>query len=75
MCELAGNAAFPLNDLEGIDSYIRQLHENDPDGQRFRYAKTTKHGPSLRPELTQINIRDFALALEKLSDYLDAIET
>lgn len=79
--ELAGNTAFPPADLEGIDSYIQQLHEHDPDGQRFRYAKVKSKQPGaasrsfLPLELTNINIRDFAIALEKLADYLDAIET
>jgi len=81
VCELAGNAALPPADLEGIDAYITQLHEHDPDGQRFRYAKVKSKQPgvssrsSLPPELTNINIRDLAIALEKLADYLDAVET
>lgn len=71
---------LPPDDLEGIDSYIRQLHEHDPDGQRFRYAmvkakRAQAERRSLSPELRHINIRNFAIALEKLADYLDAIET
>lgn len=71
--------------MEGIDSYVRQLHEHDPDGQRFRYAtaKTKRagarkgsvsRGPSLSPELNVINIRAFAIAMEKLADYLEGID-
>ena len=85
VCALVPNPPFPDDDLEGIDSYIRQLHEHDPDGQRFRYA-TTKvrrngshkgaptRGPSLSPDLKLVNIRAFAAAMEKLADYLEGIE-
>lgn len=74
VCELAGNPEFPPADLEGIDAYVRQLHEHDPDGQRFRYARTKNRKPSLHPDLRHINIGTFAVALEKLADYLDAVE-
>nr|WP_294517876.1 hypothetical protein [uncultured Rhodopila sp.] len=72
---LDDSPGLPADDLDDIDSYIRQLHAHDPDGQRFRYATTAKRGPSLRPDLQHINILDFANALERLADYLDAIET
>jgi hypothetical protein len=77
-CELGGSSALPLDDLEGIDSYILQLHKHDPDGQRFRYSTTKPKArktrlPSL-PDLKYINIRDFAIAMEKLADYLDALD-
>jgi len=73
-CELGGSPALPSDDLEGIDSYILQLHKHDPDGQRFRYAtRKAKRLPSL-PQLNHINIRDFGIALEKLADYLDGLD-
>jgi len=81
ICELGGSPALPIDDLEGIDSYILQLHKHDPDGQRFRYSTTKTKGhkatrsPSLRPDLKHINIRNFAIALEKLADYLDGIDS
>jgi hypothetical protein len=76
---LGGSPALPTDDLEGIDSYILQLHKHDPDGQRFRYATTKKSKRanrlrSLPPDLKYINIREFAIALEKLADYLDPLE-
>lgn len=80
VCELGGSPAFPQDDLEGIDSYILQLDMHDPDGQRFRYATIKSKGrkkkrlPSLSPDLKYINVREFAIALEKLADYLEAIE-
>lgn len=79
-CELGGSPALPHDDLEGIDSYIFQLHKHDPDGQRFRYAVTKSKGlkgkrvHSLPDDLRHINIRNFATALEKLADYLDALD-
>jgi hypothetical protein len=69
-----------------VSSYIGQIHAHDPDGQRFRYA-TTKlkgnanrkrsraRGPSLKPDLKLVNIRLFAIAMEKLADYLEHIES
>jgi hypothetical protein len=89
VCELVGNAMFPAEDLDGIESYIQQIHEHDPDGQRFRYAtvklrekKKAKRlkkvsqasAPSLRPDLKLINIRVFAEAMEMLANYLECIE-
>lgn len=38
VCEAAGNSPFPSEDLEGIDSYIQQVHKYDPGGASFRYA-------------------------------------
>jgi hypothetical protein len=84
VCALVPHPPFPDDDLQGIDSYIRQLHEHDPDGQRFRYATTkpkrsdrrgTAVGiPSLNSDLKLVNIRAFAYAVEKLADYLEGIE-
>jgi len=74
ICELGGSPTLPLDDLEGIDSYILQLHKHDPDGQRFRYStRKAKRLPSL-PHLKHINIRDFGIAAEKLADYLDGLD-
>jgi hypothetical protein len=77
-CNLGGSPALPVDDLEGIDSYILQLHKHDPDGQRFRYSTTKPKGrkaqlPSL-PDLKHINIREFAIAMERLADYLDGLD-
>jgi hypothetical protein len=84
VCALVPNPPFPDDDIQGIDSYIRQLHEHDPDGQRFRYATTkarrsahrgTAAGvPSLNPNLKLVNIGAFATAMEKLAEYLEGIE-
>ncbi len=69
--EMADGSAFPQDDLEGVDSYIRQLHEHDPNGEHFRYPTTKKGLPTLRPRLTLINIRELSNCLEKLADYFE----
>ncbi len=86
VCERANNPPFPPDDLEGVGSYIGQIHAHDPDGQRFRYA-TTKlkgigsrrrsrlRGPALNPDLKLVNIRQFAIEMEKLADYLEGIQS
>jgi hypothetical protein len=79
-CGLGGSPALPEDDLDGIDSYIDQLYQHDPDGQRFRYSTTKVKGQkarklsSLPANLRYINIRNFAVGMEKLSDYLDALD-
>jgi hypothetical protein len=76
VCELVGNPPFPPEDLEGINSYIHQIHEHDPDGQRFRYATRSRaRDPSLSPELKLVNVRIFANAMEQLADYLEAVKS
>lgn len=79
VCECAGTTTFPASELEGVTSYILQIHEHDPDGQRFRYGTKKPKGnilncPSLSPELDLKNVRALATALEKLADYLESIE-
>jgi hypothetical protein len=77
VCERAGKTSFPAADIEGVESYIKQIH------QHFRYATTAarKGGrpvaskPSLSPDLRLVNVRILAVAMEKLADYLDGIET
>lgn len=84
VCEAAANPPLPLEDLQGIDSYIQQLHEHDPDGQRFRYptiklknagsrSQSPARGASLSPDLKLVNVRIFANAMEQLADYLEGI--
>jgi hypothetical protein len=68
---------LPAQDIEGIDSYIEQLHEHDPRGESFRYAtlKGKPHIGSLPADLKLINLRNFADAMERLADYLDGVIT
>lgn len=81
VCDRADNPPFPVTDLDGVDSYICQIHAHDPDGQRFRYGTMKARGanqpslrPSLGPDLKLINVRMLASAMEKLADYLEGIE-
>jgi hypothetical protein len=82
VCETASEDTFPESELDGVGSYIRQIHEHDPDGQRFRYATTKirradrSHatGPSLSAALQDVNIRVLANAMERLADYLENTE-
>jgi len=82
VCDRASNPPFPVAELEGVDSYIRQIHDHDPDGQSFRYTTRKAKGanrsgprtPSLSPQLKLVNVQVFAAAMEKLAAYLDGIE-
>ena len=79
---LALRPPFPIEELEGVDSYIDQIHEHDPDGQNFRYArrKAKRSDPDdqMRPSLSAafklVDIGVFAGAMERLADYLEGIE-
>lgn len=80
ICELGGESPLPPDDLEGIDSYINQLHQHDSNGQCFRYSTTKVKGqkvrgiPSLPANLTYIDVRNFAASMEKLADYLEGLD-
>lgn len=71
---LADDTAIPVDDLEGIESYITQLHLHDPQGQCFRYPTTKNGRPSLRSGVTPVDIRKLSDALEKLADYLEGLD-
>ena len=60
VCEQCSGGPIPQEDIEGIDSYIKQLSEIDPTPQAFRYAVTKKGDPSLPSDLKIINIATFA---------------
>lgn len=86
VCRLGGADGIPPEDIEGVRSYLSQLKEHDPDGQRFRYATIkvrppkksglpVKHERSIKEELRLVNIRVFATHMEQLADYLDGLES
>lgn len=54
---------------------IRQLSALDPDSYRFRYHRSKEGEPSLSAEVTEINLRHFAEAIERLADYLDRLDS
>ena len=73
VCEHANYPPFPIEDVEGIEAYIDQMHQLDGDGARFRYLWTSKKQRSLPSDLQQVNIRIVATAFEMLADYLDGV--
>jgi len=75
ICELAGEEPLPQEDIEGISSYIRQINDYDSGGNSFRYARELNGARSLPENLALINIQDFAIGMEKLSDYLGGLES
>ncbi len=75
VCKAAGWGKLEAADEEGIDSYIRQLTELDPDSYSFRYTRSKKGTPSLPAELQRINLRHFSEMIERLADYLDGLNT
>lgn len=74
ICEAASWKKLDRKDIDGIDAYIRQLVNLDPDSFSFRYARSKKGEPSLPADLRNINIRHFAEMMERLASYLGAID-
>jgi len=60
-------------DIEGLDDYIRQLCELDPDSFRLRYPRSKKEVPSLVPNMN-INLRHFAEMMERLASWLETLD-
>jgi hypothetical protein len=73
MCEAAGWDCLPNSDLEGVDSYIRQISALDPNSYTFRYMRNKQGEISLPKEMTNLHLRHFALHMERLADYLDSL--
>jgi hypothetical protein len=73
--EAIGWGELDAADVEGIDNYIHQLTELDPDSFSFRYTRSKKGTPSLPAELKHINLRHFAEMMERLADFLDGLNT
>jgi hypothetical protein len=79
VCEIEGTSPFLAAELEWVDSYINQIHEHDPDGQRFRYAtmkaKGAKKSGAAAPSLSRaLKLAHVAIAMENLADFLEGIE-
>jgi hypothetical protein len=62
-----------LVEIEGVDDYIRQLDELDPDSIRLRYPRSTRDVPSLQPNLN-INLLHFALMMDRLADWFETLD-
>src|SRR5208282_1160994 len=66
-----GLAGITVDEVEGIGSYVRQLHEIDRLSYSFRYVATKVGSPSIdKNMLPHINIGVLAEGMEKLTGYL-----
>jgi hypothetical protein len=74
VCKNAGESSPDHEEIDGIDSYIRQLTEADPESYSARYARSKK-GERSMADLEHINIAIFADAMERLADSLGAIDS
>ncbi len=63
----------PKEELDGVESYIKQITAVDPDSFSFRYSMS-KDGKRSAPEITHLNLLVFANCMERLCDYLDGID-
>jgi len=70
VCKTVGWQKMDKADIDGIDSYIRQLTAYDPNSFSFRYAYSTKGDPSLPKKVCGINLSHFAEMMERLSTFL-----
>lgn len=59
-------------ELAGVNSYIRQINELDPDSQSFRYA-VSANGDSTLAGVTRINILSLSNYIERLCEFVGAI--
>ncbi|NLS03565.1 hypothetical protein HGP14_09355 [Rhizobium sp. P32RR-XVIII] len=61
-CESIGEGAIPADDIEGVNSYLEQVAEHDPDGQRFRYATVRLKSPKNSNQPVNSSIRNIVLS-------------
>jgi hypothetical protein len=64
----------PLEDMQGIEAYIKQLDAMDPGSDHFRYSLTIK-GQSTLQGLDQINVGHFGECMDRLCWYLEGFDT
>jgi hypothetical protein len=62
-------------DREGIDSYIQQFADIDPNSQDFRYTRNNKGARSLPEGLDYINIAVLSDHMERLCSFLDGLDS
>ncbi len=74
VCKAAGWSKLAADDVDGVDSYIKQLSELDLESYSFRYARRKSGAPSLPTRLTHVNLRHFAEMLDRLANYLDGLD-
>jgi hypothetical protein len=68
--EAAGWDESDAVQVEGIESYIRQLSELDADSFSFRYSHSKRGKTSLPRNLKNVNLRNFGVLMGRLADYL-----
>jgi hypothetical protein len=68
----------PSERISGINFYIRQLNELDPDSAQFRYTKgienTKNKLRTAQKQGTPVDLRTFADAMERLANFLDGLD-
>lgn len=74
ICECAKSKPIPPEDIEGVRAYMQQLNDHDPKGVSFRYGRERDMSRTIRDDVVRINIRSFAICMEKLSNYLGGLE-
>jgi hypothetical protein len=76
--EALGDGVVDRKQMAGVNAYIRQLNEIDPDSTGGRYATgindTRDRLLKGRTPGIEIDLQDFGLAMERLSKYLDGID-
>jgi hypothetical protein len=64
--------------VDGISFYLQQLNEIDPGSVNFRYttaiAGTKAKLRKLQKPGAEVNIQTFAIAMERLANYLDGLD-
>jgi hypothetical protein len=73
ICKRAKLPQLPLEERQGINAYMQQLNDNDPKGVSFRYGRERDMSRTIGEGVVRINIRSFAVCMEKLSRYLDGL--
>lgn len=73
-----GEASIDAERVAGINSYIRQLSEIDPDSTQFRYTTAIDETKDrlikcLEPG-TDVDLPAFAQAMERLANYLEGLD-
>jgi hypothetical protein len=74
-----GEDVVPVEKIEGISFYIRQLNEIDPDSVQLRYTsviEATKERLRKAQNTNQeASLRTFEEAMERFAGYLDGLDT
>lgn len=72
--KVTGESPGP-SEIKNAERVIGELVRLDPDGASFRYAKTKKGESSINQELNILNLESFSEAVEKLSFFLEGVES